>query len=271
MKKIAILSLLFFAISGVAFAETDTFTDVPSSHWASSILNVLKTDHIIQGYEDGSFKPDASVSRAEVAQMIYNEHMSMERELKQKQTEDSITTTTVANTLPSVVVIRTSDGLGAGVFIDSKHVLTANHVVDSDSKIMVKTISGNQYEGKIISSNQNVDLALLEVNTPGETITPIHFAQSYAVGETAIAIGHPDGLNYSVSKGIISFTNRQIDNNGANLIQVDTAISPGNSGGPLVDIDGNLIGIVNEKISGKATEGIGFAVSLDEIKKFINK
>jgi serine protease Do len=177
--------------------------------------------------------------------MIYNEHQSMEHELSSKVTEDNVIATTVANTLPSVVVIHADNKLGAGVFIDQSRILTAEHVIDAANDITVTTLAGNTYTAKVIAADKDKDLALLEVKTSNEKIKPIQFADSYTTGQTAIAIGHPDGLNYSVSKGIISNADRRLDTSGAKLIQIDTAISPGNSGGPLVDAAGNLLGIVN--------------------------
>jgi S1-C subfamily serine protease len=257
--------------SGIAVADTEGFKDVSPAYWASSVINSLKDAHIIQGYADNTFKPDAYITRAEVAQMIYNEHQSMEHELSSKVTEDNVVATAVANTLPSVVVIHADNKLGAGVFIDQNHILTAEHVIDAVNSVTVTTLAGNTYAANVVAVDKDKDLALLGVKANGEKIRPIPFAAAYTIGQTAIAIGHPDGLNYSVSKGIISNADRKLDSSGAKLIQIDTAISPGNSGGPLVDAAGNLIGIVDAKINAKASEGLGFAISLDDIKPFVNE
>jgi S1-C subfamily serine protease len=263
--------VLIFAMTGKAYADSIGFTDVPPTHWASSVISQLVNDYILHGYSDGTFKPDATITRAEVAQMIYNEHTTIENELKQVQTEDNAVTNTVANALPSVVVIHADNKLGAGVFIDQKHILTAGHVIDGASKIDVTAVNGSPYPMTLIAQDITKDLALLEVSNSTASVKPVVFADSVKVGETAIAIGHPDGLNYTVSKGIVSNVARQLDGSNTKLIQFDTAISPGNSGGPLIDINGKLIGIVDEKVSAKASEGLGFAISLDEMKAFLHQ
>lgn len=264
-------AVLITLSSGVAFADTAGFVDIKPNDWAAPAINELSKLGIVHGYADQTFKPDSTITRAEVAQMIYNEHQSIEKELKSNQTEDSVVTTAIANSLPGVVVINAGDKLGAGFFIDSSHIVTAEHVIDGESAIQVTTLSGNAYRAKLQAADTDRDLAVLQVSADKEQVKPLAFANSYSVGETAIAIGHPDGLAYSVSKGIISNTDRNFDNTTAKLIQVDTAISPGNSGGPLIDINGNIVGLVDQKINANATEGLGFAISLEDIKDFLRQ
>jgi S1-C subfamily serine protease len=264
--------VLIFASTGAAYAaDTVGFSDVPPTHWASAAISRLAQAGIVQGYADGTFKPDATITRAEVAQMIDNEHTAMENELKQVQAQDNAVTNTVAGALPSVVVIQADNKLGAGVFVDAKHIVTADHVVSGVSKPEVTSLDGSPYEATVIAEDSGKDLALLAVSGGAAGGKPVALAAAAKVGETAIAIGHPDGLNYSVSKGIVSNTDRQLEGSDAKLIQFDTAISPGNSGGPLIDIDGKLLGIVDEKVNAKASEGLGFAISLDEVKTFLRQ
>jgi S1-C subfamily serine protease len=262
--------VLIFASAGAAYADSVGFSDVPPTHWASAAISRLAQAGIVHGYADGTFQPDNTITRAEVAQMIDNEHTAMENELKQVQSQDNAVTNTVAGALPSVVVIHADNKLGAGVFVDAKHIVTADHVVSGTSKVEVTSAGGSPYNATVTAEDSDKDLALLEVGG-GPAGKPVALAASVEVGETAIAIGHPDGLNYSVSKGIVSNAGRQLADSDAKLIQFDTAISPGNSGGPLIDIDGKLLGIVDEKVNAKASEGLGFAISLDEVKAFLQR
>ncbi|WP_052487094.1 trypsin-like peptidase domain-containing protein [Gordoniibacillus kamchatkensis] len=270
-KWIPLAAVLLLLTSGVALADREGFVDVSPTYWAAGAIAGLEKLGIVQGYGDDTFKPESGVTRAEVAQMIYNEHQSMEKELKAVQTADNAVTTAIANALPGVVVIDAGNKLGAGFFIDAGHILTAEHVVDGEDSIQITTLSGHSYAAKVQAADMDKDLALLRVTTGNEQVKPLSFANSYTVGETAIAIGHPDGLAYSVSKGIISNSDRSLDGIAAKMIQVDTAISPGNSGGPLLDIGGNIIGIVDSKINAKASEGLGFAVSLEDIQSFLKQ
>lgn len=275
-KMLIIGAVMLTLSSGFAWADSAGFADVKPDHWAATAINQLQKLGVISGYADQTFKPDAQVTRAEVAQMIYNEHQSVEKELDSLKTAsnqnlENITTTAIANALPGVVVVDGGNKLGAGYFVDKTHILTAQHVIDGVADIKIKTLSENSYSAKLVNQDEDRDLALLEVNVDKDQVKPLSFADSYKLGETAIAIGHPGGLTYSVSKGIISNTKRQLKSTASRLIQVDTAISPGNSGGPLIDLNGNVIGLVDQKISAVSAEGLAFATSLEDMKYFLHQ
>lgn len=159
----------------------------------------------------------------------------------------------------------TQEGLGSGIVVDnSGDILTNNHVVSGATSVTVKFISGNTVNGQVLGTDPIKDLAIVKVDASAVSgITPLIFGDSSKVipGETAIAIGNPYGLDNSISIGIISGLNRSLDNM-SGMLQTDAALNPGNSGGPLLDSNGNVIGINTaiETSSTGAAIGIGFAI-----------
>ena len=166
-------------------------------------------------------------------------------------------------------------GQGSGFFIDAEgHILTNNHVVDKASSVKVFLSDGTQLEGKVIGTDANNDIALLQVDTaqiPG--LAYLSLADSGAVkpGQMAVALGSPFGLQGSITVGIISGIGRSIpgssSRNMIGIIQTDAAINPGNSGGPLLNSRGEVIGI-NTAIEASAN-GVGFAIPISTAKKIL--
>jgi serine protease Do len=167
---------------------------------------------------------------------------------------------------------------GSGVIIDSAgFVLTAYHVVSGFETILLSLKGGRLHRGELVQFDEKSDLALIRIIDlqPGETLSAIQFAYAHdlLLGESVIAVGSPYGLSHSVSLGILSAKDRVVTNNGLiqqeALLQSDIAINPGNSGGPLINADGELIGI---NIARRATgERISFAVPISRIELYLNQ
>lgn len=168
-------------------------------------------------------------------------------------------------------------GLGSGVIIDAKkgHILTNHHVINNAEKIHVQLHDGREYEATVVGSDSMSDVALLQLEK-AENLTEINFANSdeLRVGDFAIAIGNPFGLGQTVTSGIISALGRtglNLDNL-ENFIQTDAAINSGNSGGALVNLNGDLVGI-NTAILGPngGNVGIGFAIPVNMAKNLVEQ
>lgn len=161
-------------------------------------------------------------------------------------------------------------GAGSGVIIDTKgYIVTNHHVIDGASRITVTLRNGESYEAKLLGSDAEIDIALLEISSDSP-LTAATFGDSdnLRVGQRTVAIGNPLGqLGGTVTEGIISALNRDvvIDGQTMKLMQTDTAINPGNSGGGLFDAEGNLIGIVNAKSTGSEIDGLGFAIPINDV------
>jgi S1-C subfamily serine protease len=170
---------------------------------------------------------------------------------------------------------------GSGIVIDSEgHVLTNNHVIEGASEVTVKLESeGQAYPATVVGTEPNSDLALLQVQAPAAKLHPLTLGDSskMEVGDPVVAIGNPFDLERTVTSGIVSALQREIQApNGVtinNVIQTDAAINPGNSGGPLINSAGEVIGINSQIATGgegsDGNVGIGFAIPIATAKKEI--
>jgi S1-C subfamily serine protease/RsiW-degrading membrane proteinase PrsW (M82 family) len=177
---------------------------------------------------------------------------------------------------PSVVLIQTDQGLGSGIVFDAKgDVVTNNHVVENAGSFQVTLANGRQYRAQLVGTFPADDLAVLHIDAGG--LRPAAFADSSSlqVGDVALAIGNPLGLQSSVTEGIVSALGRTVnEDNGValpNVIQTSAAINPGNSGGALVNLQGQVIGIptlaaTDPQLGGSAAPGIGFAIPSSTVR-----
>ena len=161
-------------------------------------------------------------------------------------------------------------GLGTGFIISSDGYICTNHHVVAGTDSVTVTINQKVYKATIVGSDQVTDIALIKITDSGRFV-PVYFGDSDAVkiGDMAIAIGNPFGLEKTITTGIISATGRRVINDaGVTHIQTDASINPGNSGGPLINIDGEVIG-VNRMIysSTGGSLGIGFAIPINTVKE----
>lgn len=167
-------------------------------------------------------------------------------------------------------------GLGSGVIIDAEkgYVVTNNHVVDNADNITVKLTDGREFEAKKLGSDPQSDIALLQIEGEDLRALPLSDSDDLRVGDFAIAIGNPFGLSQTVTSGIVSALGRSGLNIGGyeDFIQTDAAINRGNSGGALVNLKGELIGI-NTAIFGPGggNVGIGFAIPSNMMKSLVDQ
>jgi S1-C subfamily serine protease len=175
----------------------------------------------------------------------------------------------IEDSLKSVVTIRTDVAQGTGFIIsDDGFIVTNAHVLSRARAIDVLDYEQNEHSTELIGYNATLDLALLKISG---NYSPIKIGNSdnVQIGEKVIAIGNPLGLQFSVSEGIVSAINREGTNNMNVYIQTDAALNPGNSGGPLINKNGEVIGINNFKVGGG--ENLGFALESNYIKEVINQ
>jgi S1-C subfamily serine protease len=171
--------------------------------------------------------------------------------------------------LESVVLVRTKASVGAGFFIGKRNILTNAHVVGAEASVEIKLSDGRKTTGRVIAVDDARDLALLRIDIDGKPSTFIADAGQIRAGVAVLVIGHPQGLEFSVSRGVVSAVRRGFTPaGGIDVIQTDSAINPGNSGGPLF-LGNSVIGIVTFKRG--LSEGLGFAVHRDEIQAFLRE
>jgi serine protease Do len=172
--------------------------------------------------------------------------------------------------LPGPTYYQRRTSLGSGVIVDPEgYIITNAHVVSRASQIVVTLADGNEFEAQLIGEDADVDIAVLKTEEGGDFAhLPFGSSDDLLIGETVITIGNPFGLHHTVTTGVLSAREREVnlgDRTFPGLIQTDAAINPGNSGGPLVNINGDLIG-VNTAIQAGA-EGIGFAIPVRRVKR----
>jgi serine protease Do len=181
---------------------------------------------------------------------------------------------------PSVVAVevkqrqgggRTRDGVGTGLIVDERgYLVTSCHVVAGNDRVTVRLVDGTNIPGDVIYASPTTDLAIVRVQTDRKLVAqPLGTAADLDEGEDVIAVGHPLGYSYTVSKGIVSALDRDVEmpNTGhtlTGLIQTDAAINPGNSGGPLLNINGEVVGI--DVAYNQEAQNIAFAISSETVK-----
>ncbi len=175
----------------------------------------------------------------------------------------------IEEAIRSVVTIRTDISQGSGFIIaDGGYIVTNAHVMEGATAASIITYDGEDHGVIVVGRNDRMDMALLNINTT--YYNSLHLADSNdaEVGEKVIAIGNPLGLQFSVSEGIISAIHREGSNGIKAYIQTDAALNPGNSGGPLINKEGEVVGINNFKVGD--SENIGFALESNYIKNIVN-
>jgi S1-C subfamily serine protease len=175
----------------------------------------------------------------------------------------------IEKAIKSVVTVRTDISQASGFIIaDGGYVVTNAHVMEGARAAGIITYDGKLHSVSLIGSNDVMDIILLKIDDTSYNPLTLADSNRIQVGEKVIAIGNPLGLQFSVSEGIISAIHREGISGLKAYIQTDAALNPGNSGGPLIDVTGKVVGITNYKISG--TENIGFALESNYIKTAVN-
>lgn len=169
---------------------------------------------------------------------------------------------------------RQEGSLGTGFFIDGEgHIVTNNHVIGEgeDMEITVTLPSGKEYDAKLVGRDEELDIVLLKVETSDKlNFVPFGDSDAMRVGDWIVAIGNPFGLGGSVTAGIVSGRNRDVGGPLSNFIQTDASINRGNSGGPMFNLKGEVVGVNNMILSPTGGNvGIGFAIPSNMVKRSV--
>lgn len=172
--------------------------------------------------------------------------------------------------------VEVDNGTGSGVIFRSDgYIVTNNHVIDGAKDITVALSDGRTLKASLVGADPYTDLAVIKVDAENLPTAEFGDSDDIMVGEPAIAIGNPMGLEFqgSVTAGVISALNRtlNIGDNRVKLLQTDAAINPGNSGGALVNADGKVIGINSAKLAATGVEGMGFAIPINTVKPIVDE
>ena len=181
----------------------------------------------------------------------------------------------IKDKINSIVIVRTLSSIGSGFFIADGYVVTNKHVLEDKSSgeisqaIQLVTHDNKAHNAVLVGYISNLDLALIKTDEGYSKLNLVN-SRDVQVGERAIAIGTPEGLSFSATDGIVSAIERPGSNFGTQgtYVQTNAQLNPGNSGGPLMDKSGNVMGMNNFKLVN--SEGIGFALEADKIKLGVN-
>jgi putative serine protease PepD len=242
---------------------------VGAGAYAASTGNGQTTTTVVQ-------QPVAASSTAAIAQDL-GIHEIYQRTY-QGVVEITDTTTTSTNT-PLGAQKQKEEVLGSGFAFDTAgHIVTNYHVVQGGHSIKVRFADGSEYPATDVGHDSSTDLAVLKVDAPASKLHPLTLGDSATVqvGDGVIAIGAPFGLPETVTSGIVSALNRTISSDNAysisGAIQTDAAINHGNSGGPLLNVLGRVIGINSQiESEGGGSDGVGFAISSDTVRSVVTQ
>lgn len=196
--------------------------------------------------------------------------------------EEQLVINVYAQVSPAVVCVTAQDQfggcIGSGFIIDAEgHIVTNNHVATAATDLLVSLADEHTVPAEVVGTDVGSDLAVLKIDVPPESLTVVELGDSASlqVGQRAIAIGNPFGLERTITTGVISSLGRTLDRDDsdfqlAQVIQTDAAINPGNSGGPLLDSKGRVIGVSTaiRSMTG-VNSGVGFAIPVDIVKRVV--
>ena len=179
----------------------------------------------------------------------------------------------------SVVQITTSVASGSGFILSEEgYVVTNYHVIEGGNNFKVILYDGTEYSAKLVGSHSTNDLAILKITASGLNAVKLGSSTNLIVGDQVVAIGNPLGLTNIMTAGIVSAKDQVVstDGNVISMLQTDAAINSGNSGGPLFNMKGEVVGITTAKYSGASSsgasiEGIGFAIPIDDVKDMFDE
>jgi len=204
----------------------------------------------------------------ELGKLISQQQTDVQKEIDFLKSSKNDFSGIVSADIKSVVSVTTDKSAGSGFFVNSEgYIVTNQHVIDGGTYFKVLDYDGNILDAKVISQDSFSDLALLKVDESSSYLK-LEDSDNIEIGEKVIAIGNPLGLSFTVTEGIVSAVDR-LGPNGLNAyVQTDVTLNPGNSGGPLINKFGKVIGLNNFKIGN--AESLGFALESNYIKKNIN-
>jgi S1-C subfamily serine protease len=252
------LQLIFVVIIWNKLIETNNNLDMTE--------NILRNE---MEKSDAEIQSNIQIKFSQLTDSLISVEDSLEMEISKISARASADFSgIIQQTVNSVVSIRTNVAQGTGFVVSEGYVVTNAHVLSGALFAEAITSDRKEYSTELVGYDTNLDLAVLKIKAD---YPPLEFedSENIQIGEKVIAIGNPLGLSFSVSEGIVSGVNR-LGENGLNAyIQTDAALNPGNSGGPLINTNGKVIGINNFKLTGG--ESLGFALESDYIVSGINQ
>ncbi len=294
-KNILTWVVLVFVVAGLAFSLMKLNDLASSNEMLSREIESLGASDEALSREIESVRANETLSKEIESIRARNEMLSREiesvRVLTALNEEEGDTVVDAYNKVgPSVVFITSTtltfdflrqvvpqEGVGSGVIVSTDgYILTNNHVVQDAEFIEVSLGGGKELEAELIGTDPTHDLAVIKIPSSDLSVASMGDSNQLEVGQTVIAIGNPFSLERTATVGVISALERTIETDGgalmAGLIQTDAAVNPGNSGGPLVNLEGEVIGINTAILSPVGgSVGIGFAIPINTVERVMQE
>ena len=251
--------------AGGDYTSDYTFDQYYNDLVKNAVNSTTTTNNAAKNYTDKNFDGiiiDTKSSGKKSAQSAY-----------EKVSDSTVAILTFEDKISSE---ENAEGQGTGIIVSNDGYIVTNSHVIGDSKTAYKyqiiNNDGKKYTANVVGYDTRTDLAVLKIK--GKDLKPVHFVKKshLQVGEDIIAVGNPGGLDFqnSLTKGIVSAKDRTLDDSTVSYIQTDAAVNPGNSGGPLCNLYGEVIGITTAKINSATYEGMGFAIPTDTVETIVN-
>ena len=251
--------------AGGDYTSDYTFDQYYNDLVKNAVNSTTTTNNAAKNYTDKNFDGiiiDTKSSGEKSAQSAY-----------EKVSDSTVAILTFEDKISSE---ENAEGQGTGIIVSNDgYIVTNSHVIgDSKTAYKYQIINNNgvKYNANVVGYDTRTDLAVLKIK--GKDLKPVHFVKKshLQVGEDIIAVGNPGGLDFqnSLTKGIVSAKDRTLDDSTVSYIQTDAAVNPGNSGGPLCNLYGEVIGITTAKINSATYEGMGFAIPTDTVETVVN-
>lgn len=218
-------------------------------------------------YQINEISREVSKQRTEFQSQITHQQATLDQQLQALRASPGDFSKVIDGVIKGVVSVNTDKSAGTGFIVHAGgYIITNYHVVQGARFIKVLGYDTNTYDATLVSSDAGNDLALLKITGLFHALTLAESGATH-IGEKVIAIGNPLGLSFTVTEGIVSALDRQGPNGMKSYIQTDVTLNPGNSGGPLIDNEGNVIGVNNYKLGD--AEGLGFALDSRVVRAFV--
>lgn len=262
---VVVVLLLLQIISFVFISSQVTKTNTQQEIIAGNLENyVSELQNTI-----GEARQESQFNINEISRELAQQKKDVQGEIALLKSSQADFSGIIGDTVEGVVNVRTDVSGGTGFILNSEgYIVTNLHVIQSGHFVQVQTFDGTIYDAVAIGGDPVTDIALLKAEGSFEYLE-LEDSDNIDVGEKVIAIGNPLGLSFTVTEGIVSAIDRVGPNGLPNYIQSDVDLNPGNSGGPLINKRGKVIGINNFKVGG--AEGLGFALESDVVKVKINE
>lgn len=271
LYTLVFIVLVFNLISFVTLSSQVSRTHSDLLNTKAALANTSRSLFaLMQAYEEQNQRNfnDITVNLNDLSKSVSKQQVTFEQEIKLLKSTQGDFSDVIDSAVRGVVTVRTDKSMGTGFIVDSRGYIATNyHVISDAERLYVVTYDRKMIPAQILGFDAFRDVALLKIEGNYNNLA-LSNSSSLEVGNKVIAIGNPLGLSFSVTEGIVSALHRTGPNGLQEYIQTDVSLNPGNSGGPLIDTQGNVIGINNFKVGD--AENLGFALESNSLSNIIN-